>query len=132
MSGSSLTLASDTTLTTPNGFRAPINGIQIINSTPGDVTGEGTVDINDFNVIRDHLFDTVSPHTDGDLNYDGIVDFFDFRYWKNNAPPAVAASVSLSDLTVPEPASALVLAIGAALGAFAMRRDVRNAFRSTR
>ena len=42
--GSSFTLTSLTTLTTPNGFRAPINAIQIVGGVslapgPGDVNG---------------------------------------------------------------------------------------------
>lgn len=74
----------------------------------GDVNGDTIVDINDFNIIRDHFQQTVAGRTLGDLNFDGQVNFLDYRQWKNNVAGAVAAGA-----VIPEPATA-------ALGAFAM------------
>ncbi|HJQ79108.1 MAG TPA: hypothetical protein VJ828_04090 [Lacipirellulaceae bacterium] len=124
LTGSSFTLNSDTTLTTPNGFRAPINAVQIVHRTvgPGDVDQDGDVDITDFHILRGNLFKTGQTELQGDLDGGGVVDFADYRIWKRNAPAGVAASVSLN---VPEPASAMILAIAAALVAFSKRRTFR-------
>jgi PEP-CTERM motif len=86
---------------------------------PGDVTGEGTVDINDFIVIRDNLFDAVTMRTEGDLNADNVVNFADFRLWKSVAPAEVVAMASFD--VVPEPAALGMLGAGA-LALVALRR----------
>jgi hypothetical protein len=124
LTGSSFTLTSNTTLTTPNGFRAPINAVQIVHRTapPGDVDSDGDVDLTDFHILRGNLFKTGQTEAQGDLDGGGIVDFADYRIWKRHAPPGLAASVSLG---VPEPASVLMLALGAALAAFSTRRTFR-------
>jgi arabinan endo-1,5-alpha-L-arabinosidase len=75
---------------------------------PGDVNLDGTVDINDFNVISDHLFQSDNNWVDGDLNNDGIVDYNDFRIWKTNY--GGAGSFALG--TVPEPSSAAIAVCG--------------------
>lgn len=124
LTGSSFTLNSNTTLTTPNGFRAPINAVQIVHRTvgPGDVDQDGDVDITDFHILRGNLFKTGQTELQGDLDGGGVVDFADYRIWKRNAPAGVAAGVSLN---VPEPASAMMLAVAAALVAFSTRRTFR-------
>jgi hypothetical protein len=124
LTGPSFTLTSNTTLTTPNGFRAPINAVQIVHRTvgPGDVDQDGDVDITDFHILRGNLFKTGQTELQGDLDGGGVVDFADYRIWKRNAPPGVAAGVSLN---IPEPASAMMLAVAAALVAFSTRRTFR-------
>jgi hypothetical protein len=124
LTGDDFTLTGNTTLTTPNGTRAPINAIQIVHRTvgPGDVDSDGDVDLTDFHTLRGNLFKTGQTEAQGDLDGGGIVDFADYRIWKRNAPPGLAASVSLG---VPEPASAMMLALGAALVAFCSRRSLR-------
>jgi hypothetical protein len=73
----------------------------------GDVNGDMLVDINDFNIIRDHFQQTVTMRTEGDLNRDGFVDFRDYRQWKSNVPaPAEGAAGA-----VPEPSSALLASL---------------------
>ena len=47
--------------------------------------------------------DSVTSRDEGDLNFDGIVDFADFRTWKDNRPPGIVAS-----LAVPEPQHLLI------------------------
>ncbi len=81
------------------------------NISPGDVDGNGTVEILDFNIIRDNLFETEIDGQpvlwgDGDLTGDGLVGFEDFREWKEFAPPEAVAAASFA---VPEPGT-LVLA----------------------
>jgi hypothetical protein len=84
---------------------------------PGDVNGDMLVDVNDFNVIRDHFQQTVTMRTEGDLNRDGFVDFRDYRQWKNNVAPAAEGAA------VPE-TSSVVLAL-AALGGLSRCRRCR-------
>ena len=77
--------------------------------TPGDVNLDGIVDMADFNVISDHLDQTVTARAAGDLNGDGVVDYGDFRLWKANY--GGAGSFSL-DGAVPEPPSDRILVLG--------------------
>ncbi len=89
---------------------------------PGDVDGDGDVDLADFAAIQNHFQQTVTLRTDGDLNGDGFVDFVDFRQWKDNftQPPGIGAAAA-----VPEPSSlAITAAAMSALGA--QRRRLRG------
>ncbi len=74
----------------------------------GDVDCNGTVNLNDFTAIRNHFRLTVGSRVEGDLNGDGTVDFTDFRQWKSNYTGPFAGFDS-----VPEPTSAVLLALGA-------------------
>jgi arabinan endo-1,5-alpha-L-arabinosidase len=76
---------------------------------PGDVNLDGAVDMLDFDIIGDHLNETVSFRVDGDLNDDGVVDYDDFHQWKDALAAAAAASPGLN---VPEPSSVLLLICG--------------------
>lgn len=123
LTGSSFTLTSNTTLTTPNGFRAPINAVQIVGGVslapgPGDVNEDGFTNIADYTIIKNNFFvATGMLRTTGDLNLDGRVDLSDYALWKNNAPAAELAAIG-----VPEPASVALLAGGvAAVIGFARR-----------
>ena len=122
LTGSSFTLTSLTTLTTPNGFRAPINAIQIIGGTslapgPGDVNEDGFTNLVDYNIIRTNLEKPAAIFTNGDLNGDSYVDLNDFRLWRSAAPPAIAALVG-----VPEPSTAMLTVVASALVAQRLRR----------
>jgi hypothetical protein len=97
-------------------FSLETNGPVIV---PGDVDGDGTVDADDFGIIRDNLFTNVASRTLGDLNSDGTVNFTDFRLWKSVASAEVIASIGA--FGVPEPASCGLLAL-AGLGIVAARR----------
>ncbi|MEM9185101.1 MAG: LamG-like jellyroll fold domain-containing protein [Planctomycetota bacterium] len=83
--------------------------------SPGDVDGDGVVDIDDFDIIRNNFFDTVATRGEGDLTGDGLVDFADFRTWKDSVPPPVGATAAqlLAGLA-PEPSSLLLCFIGLA------------------
>jgi hypothetical protein len=79
---------------------------------PGDVEGDGDVDIEDYLVIRGNSFTSQIPGLDGDVNYDGLVDFNDFREWKLNFPGgAAAADAAIAALGVPEPASIILCGV---------------------
>jgi hypothetical protein len=128
LTSDSFTLTANAALTMPagrtDGFRAPINAIQIVSFVaPGDVNRDGQVNLADFHIIRGNLFKTGQSRAQGDLVGNGIVDFADYREWKNNAAPGVAAGVSLT----PEPCTAMMLAVFGALAALFSGRGQRNA-----
>jgi hypothetical protein len=131
----SFTLSADASLTMPpgftNGFRAPVNAIQIVKPTlPGDVNRDGQVNLTDFHIIRGNLFKTGQSRAQGDLVGDGIVNFADYREWKNNVPPGLAASADLSG-AIPEPGAALMLTVFGSLVALLSQRGQRKSLRSS-
>lgn len=60
-----------------------------IGSIPGDVDGVNGVTIDDFNIIRNNLGKHVTLRVDGDLTGDGKVDLRDFQEWLDNVPPGL-------------------------------------------
>jgi hypothetical protein len=76
---------------------------------PGDVDGDGDVDADDYSVIRMNMFTQVGSRTQGDLVFDGIVNFADFKEWKSRASASVLAEVF--GAAVPEPGSMVLLGI---------------------
>jgi hypothetical protein len=119
LTGTSFTLTSDATLTTPNGFRAPVNAIQIVGGVSvgppgvGDVNEDGFTNLTDYNIIKTNFFRTTGvSRTLGDLNLDGRVNLSDYTLWRNAVPLSEAAG-----LGIPEPGSiALALLAAAAFG----------------
>jgi len=51
---------------------------------PGDITGDGSTNVADFNVLASHFGQGVIPFTDGDLNGDGLVTVADFNILASN------------------------------------------------
>ena len=89
---------------------------------PGDVNGNGIVDIDDYYIIEDHFQQNVTMRSEGDLNNDGIVDFADFRQWKSNRTDV--GSGNLSDSTIPEPSGLTIIAfLGAGIAVAARARS---------
>jgi hypothetical protein len=90
---------------------APVGAI-----VAGDVNNNGVADINDYIIIRNNFFGTGRLRSQGDLTNDGVVNFADFRNWKDNR---TAGSGSASDdellagLGVPEPGSLALVMLGA-------------------
>jgi dockerin type I repeat protein len=83
----------------------------------GDVNFNGIVDGVDYGIIRDHFQMVGAMHADGDVSGDGIVNFTDFRLWKNNrTAPGSAAGFEAELLglsgTVPEPGSLILFSWG--------------------
>jgi hypothetical protein len=98
---------------TATGQQMFFNAISYLTAVPGDVDGDGDVDMTDFAPIRDNFQKSVTMRSQGDLNGDGMVDWIDFRQWKTNEPLFSGGASG----SVPEPASAcLGLMVAAALG----------------
>ena len=79
----------------------------------GDCDLDGDVDGDDLAVIEAGCAAADPDWFDGDMTFDGAVDHLDYLVWKDNAGTAAGESI-------PEPATALLLALGGAL--FALRR----------
>ncbi|TWT90265.1 hypothetical protein Mal64_06500 [Pseudobythopirellula maris] len=100
---------------------AGLDNLRIVVQLPGDVNDDGSIDLIDFGIIRDNLFDEVVGRALGDLTGDGLVDFVDYREWKDNAGE-LASQVSLFGGSVPEPLSFALAAIAGAAVVGASRR----------
>lgn len=101
-----------------------LNGIQLIKADTVifdvcDVDLDGTCNSVDFSIILGNLLGP-GTRTDGDLNLDSVVDFEDYRLFKDDAVRVVGSSVFASWTAVPEPASSGLLLFGALL--FSVRR----------
>jgi hypothetical protein len=109
LSGANFTLTANASLSNPNGFRAPINAIQIV-PWNGDADGNGSTNLADYDLIRLNMEKaTASRFTGGDLTGDAFVNLNDFRMWSRVANPADLAAA----LGVPEPSSLALVGIGA-------------------
>jgi hypothetical protein len=73
---------------------------------PGDINGDGLVDVADYNIWAANVGKTGATWDQGDLNGDGLVDVADYNIW--------AANVGKTSAT-PEPISMIILAIGGGL-----------------
>lgn len=99
-------------------------GIAPIEGVVGDFDGDGDLDSADLGILRSNLF-AVGTSSEGDINRDGIIDWTDWRLFKDNplrqvgiiGPSAVAASV-------PEPSSFAILTV--ALATLLSRVGIRS------
>jgi uncharacterized protein YjbI with pentapeptide repeats len=83
---------------------------------PGDFNNNGEVDAADYVVWRDNFgMQSGANSTRGDGDNDGDVDGADYLVWQRNFG-RTADGRSVSNATVPEPATALLLVLGAAIG----------------
>jgi hypothetical protein len=118
LSGANFTLTANASLSNPNGFRAPINAIQIV-PWNGDADGNGSTNLLDYDLIRLNMEKaTASRFTGGDLTGDAFVNLNDFRMWSRVANPSDLAAA----LGVPEPSTVAL----AGLGALALLRRRRR------
>jgi len=104
--------ASQSFKVTINSGSALFSGLQLRRlPRPGDVNDDGFVNAIDFGVIRANFLDNISGVANGDLDLNGVVDFRDYREWKDNRDPS---AIGVGEFSVPEPHSVAILAMGAA------------------
>jgi hypothetical protein len=120
-----LTLSDNSTVTiTPQYDGAPI--------TAGDLDGNGTVAVADFQTLMTNLHTDVSTlamaerYTRGDVTRNGVIDYYDFNKFAQTfddqfGPGSFAAMAA----TVPECSSILLIAIGG-IGLLCARHTLRN------
>jgi hypothetical protein len=87
---------------------------------PGDADGVNGITIADYQIIQANSFTKQPVGMNGDVNYDGVVDFKDFQEWKTLFPGGVAAAEA-AIASLPEPTAFALLAVGAA-GVASIRR----------
>ena len=86
---------------------------------PGDVDGNGVVDLLDYEIIRDH-FKTGTTREEGNLDRRGVTDLADFRIWKTEFEKGAMPG------SVPEPSSSALALVAFAWATFARRRPSRR------
>jgi serralysin len=102
-----------TSVNTPTNFAGAVGEIDLTPApTPGDTNGDGTVDLEDLNNVRNN-FGAAGPDVVGDANGDDLVDLEDLNAVRNNFGTGGSAAV-------PEPAS-LALGLAGVLGFAAFR-----------
>jgi hypothetical protein len=79
---------------------------------PGDINGDGLVDVADYNIWAANVGRTGATWSQGDLNGDGLVDVADYNIWAANVGKTAAT---------PEPISMIIIAIGGGLVALKRR-----------
>jgi hypothetical protein len=70
---------------------------------PGDINGDGLVDVADYNIWAANVGKTGATWGQGDLNGDGLVDVADYNIWAANAGKTAST---------PEPATLSLLTLG--------------------
>ncbi|MEM8864697.1 MAG: hypothetical protein AAGF31_04040 [Planctomycetota bacterium] len=92
-----------------------IAGARFVYGLKGDYDQSGEVDVADYTLWRDSLGARgVGLAADGDR--DGDVDIADYQIWRTNyGAEEVLTQTGAASILTPEPAGALLLAIGAAL-----------------
>jgi lysophospholipase L1-like esterase len=90
--------------------QAWFDAIEAVLPLPGDVNGDGLVNIFDVNMISAH-WNEVGP--DGDANRDGIVNVFDINYVSSHWTPV---------MPVPEPSGIILGLVGLALACRVINR----------
>jgi hypothetical protein len=98
---------------------------------PGDVDGDGDVDLFDYQIIIANLGKQVGSSLEGDVakadgsqGSDGRVTIADYRIWKDNFPypPVGAGGLSGSPVGVPEPSTLALASLVACLATGLVRR----------
>jgi Dockerin type I domain/PEP-CTERM motif len=102
---------------TPDGQHMFLNAVAYTASStdyPADFNGDLAVNGLDYQTIRDNFNLTGATHAQGDANFDGFVNFTDFRIWKNTRTGAGSTAGVAGGLSapVPEPGSLILLLLG--------------------
>ena len=86
---------------------------------PGDANGDGTVDLQDFGILKSNFGTTGATWAQGDFNGDGMVDLQDFGVLKGN----FGNNWQESDKSVPEPLTMMGVGLAiAGLGGYLRKR----------
>lgn len=124
--------------TANNVDEGPFNGFQLLYDlsvgAPGDTDGDGDVDMNDYNNIKNNFrISGLLTRMQGDIAGptsdtvgDGVVDFYDFIAWQNHFPTSGSGAGSASGLSsgVPEPTTLLLALSGVGFLLSGRRRTV--------
>ena len=91
---------------------------------PADFNSDQAVNQLDYQILRDNFQTVGVGNPQGDANFDGTVNFADFRIWKNTQTGAGSAAGFEAELlaSIPEPGSLILLVMGAALTSAVRRR----------
>jgi hypothetical protein len=94
---------------------------------PGDVNGDKVVNILDYNIIFANMNQPGGQSlAQGDVDGDGKVTIGDYRFWKERRSLLAPGGGGIGGATgVPEPTSALLIAVGMALLSLPAQRRVR-------
>lgn len=87
---------------------------------PGDIDGNGQVNLTDYGILTSHWLQTVAPGTFGDLNSDGKISIPDFSIFKTDYNAFNGGGGE--SLAVPEPGTLILLAIASPALLLAWRR----------
>jgi hypothetical protein len=98
----------------------------VVPALPGDYNRNGAVDAADYVVWRKTLGTGRPNYSGADGNGNGVVDQDDHAVWRAHFGQTLPAGAGSLVAAVPEPASALLLLVGAAVGRCGRRR-VRSA-----
>ena len=106
------------------GLRAPD---RLFGFQPGDLNADGFVDkTGDYAIIKTNWLQTVTPSiAAGDLNFDSIVDVFDFAIFKA-AYLAANPGGSAADIPLPVPEPSTLILLAAALPALFLLQRRRS------
>jgi len=96
------------------------NGPLAAFAVPGDYTGNGIVEEDDYDAWRSAFGQSVPPGTGADGTGDGVVDMGDYILWRKRMPTAGSGGSGGNTTSTPEPSSLILLlaAVGAGLGCF--------------
>jgi len=131
-------LGIGSSLSTFGGQAVAPNTVLVKYTYSGDADLSGTVDGDDYTYWLNGFLGLTDPSVQGwlrgDFDYNGVVDGDDYTQWLNafllNGPPLASAN---GPAAVPEPATAVLLGLGAfLLAACARGRQSSRSFRSRR
>ncbi len=97
------------------------NGVQMAMASlhPGDANGDGMVNLADLQILGDNWQSTAASWAMADFTGDGNVNLADLQIlgdnWGYGVSPDISFDEALAGLTIPEPASLLLLGLGASL-----------------
>ena len=88
-----------------------------IGGVPGDYSGNGVVDAEDYTIWRDHLGQAYQLTNEDPANMDGQVTSADYTFWKSHFGDTLSGSGSLAEsaTAAPEPSTGLLLLFGGSL-----------------